>query len=87
VNAYSSIGKGRGNAVVRRARSRAYRTGVYEGFGTLGLIDAPRVYTHLSGIDASIAGAWKAVGDAIRTASEQKVKQLGKAPSKTESSD
>lgn len=82
VNAHSSIEKDRKNAVSRRLRSRAFRTGLREGFGAPVLFYLPREYSRTVAIDASVAGAWKAVGDALRSATNEGAKALGETTGK-----
>lgn len=67
------------NAVDRRLRSRAYRTGFGQGFGAAGLFFMPSDYPRASAIDASVAAAWKAVGKALEAAGEKGIKQLGES--------
>lgn len=82
MNAHSSIERDRKNAVVRRLRSRAFRTGLREGFGAPALFYLPREYTRTKAIDASVAGAWKVVGDVLRSATKEGAKTLGKTTGK-----
>lgn len=85
VNAHSSIGKGRENAVSRRLRSRAFRTGLREGLGAPALFDMRPSFPRAEAVDVSVATAWKVVGDALKSASQQGVKRLGEVTGKAKS--
>jgi hypothetical protein len=71
VNAHRGIESGRkGKDAVRRwsMKTRAFRTGLSEGFGAPMLFFAPTSYPLTSSIDASVDGAWKAVSRALGAA-------------------
>lgn len=77
MNAQSIILKRR-RSFARRTRSRAFRDGLCEGFGAPALFWGKNEYKMLSNVDASVADAWKAVGDALKAASEKHGGNLGK---------
>ncbi len=66
----------RRRTLAQRYRSRAFRTGLREGFGAPAMFMGVNEYKMLSNIDSSIADAWKTVGDALREAA---VKSSGAA--------
>jgi len=84
MNAYTTIDCGHRRPLKVRLRSRMYRRGLHEGFGATGLLVASREYKFVNSVDASIAGTWKAVGDAVRKASKSKEAALGKIPREAE---
>lgn len=80
VSANTCIEDGRKRPLRVRVRSKAYRTGLIEGFGATNLFLEPRTYRHTTGIDASVSGSWKAVGSALRAATKvQRELYSGKA--------
>jgi hypothetical protein len=85
VNAYSSISEERGAARRRRLLSRAYRNGLRQGFGAPALFFAPFSLPRASSIDATVANAWKAVGDALKASTKREEEEIGKGPGKATS--
>lgn len=68
MNAETNFLKRRRRPFLQRCRTRAFRTGLREGFGAPSMFLATNEYRMLSSIDSSVSDAWKAVGDALRLA-------------------
>lgn len=81
MNAHTKIVSGKARSHFVRLRSKAYRQGLREGFGAVALFDAPRVYRFTTKVDASIAGTWRAVGEALRESSDKMGGKNGQATS------
>jgi hypothetical protein len=58
-------------------RSKAFRRGLIEGFASPAEFFAPSQGRRCRQIDVSVEGAWKAVGEALSTASKSEVKRIG----------
>lgn len=87
MNAHNTIIRRKRRALTERVRTRAFQKGFREGFAAPSLFLSKNDYARFASIDASIAEAWKAVGDALRTASEKKGAEIGKSTRETKSAD
>lgn len=87
MNAHSTIVGRKRRALAERVRSRAFQKGLLEGFAAPTLFVGANDYARFSRMDASLTDAWKAVGDALRTASEKKGAELGKSTREAKSPD
>jgi hypothetical protein len=84
MNDHSSIVRLIPSPLARRFRSRAFRSGLREGFGAPALLWGRNEYKLLSTVDASVADAWKAVGDVIKASAEKQGGQIGKSTREVE---